>query len=230
MGQFTEVQGPDGSFDAYLALPEGGSGPGVVILAEIYNVNGFVKQVADLYAAAGYVALAPDLFWRQEPGLHMDYTPENQVRGRALAAGMDAAAAVRDIDTCIDYLKARPGSSGKVGLVGFCLGGQLAYLSAASSNPDAISVYYGTRLHEMTQEARKIRCPAQLHFAEADVSIPVAAAYEIEELTAGMSNVEVFVYADAPHAFGRFGYPPYREDHAKLAQNRTFDLFRKALL
>lgn len=229
MGNFLNIDGPEGSFEAYLSLPEGGRGPGVVILAEIYNVNDWVRAVTDAYAAAGYVALAPDLFWRQEPGLYMDYNPENQQRGRALAAALDTPAALRDVDLCIDYLKARPECTGKVAVMGFCLGGQLAYLCAANGNPDAVSVYYGTRLQHMTGEARKIRCPALLHFGEADTGIPVEAAYEIERLTADMPNVQVHVYPEAPHAFGRFGHPPFRQEASDLALERTLALYKSAL-
>jgi len=230
MGEFVQVQGEDGAFDAYLSLPERGSGPAVLVLAEIYNVNQWVKDVTDRYAAQGYVALAPDLFWRQEPGLQMAYTPENQQKGRKLAAAIGYRSCgqgptIRAFRFCVT----RPGSNGKVGAVGFCLGGQLAYRLAAHSNPDACSVYYGTRLQEMTALVRQIRCPTQLHFGEADHGIPVACAWEIEKLAADMPNVAVHVYKDAPHGFGRFGYPPYREADAHLALKRTLELFGNAL-
>lgn len=229
MGEFVQVECEDGAFDAYLSLPNQAAGPAVLVLAEIYNVNQWVRDVTDRYAAQGYVALAPDLFWRQEPGLHMAYTPENQQKGRALAAAIDTNRAVKDLDACLAFLRKRPGSNGKVGAVGFCLGGQLAYRLAAHSDPDACSVYYGTRLQEMTGLVRQIRCQTQLHFGEADHGIPVSCAWEIEKLAADMPNIAVHVYKDAPHGFGRFGYPPYREADANLALQRTLELFGNAL-
>lgn len=229
VGEFVSVPCADGAFEAYCARPADGCGGSVLLLAEIYNVNHWVQEVAERYAAAGYNVLAPDLFWRQEPGLRLAYTPENQQIGRKLAADLDTEKALRDLDVCAAYLRALPGSNGKVGIMGFCLGGQLAYLYAAAFDPDACSVYYGTRLQHMTQKAVDLRCPTLLHFGEADQGIPVSAAYEIDQLTADREDVSVHVYADAPHGFGRFGYPPYREEHAALAEQRTLDLYARTL-
>ncbi|WP_157973576.1 dienelactone hydrolase family protein [Tropicimonas sp. IMCC34043] len=229
VGEFISVQCDDGEFEAYLAQPAGGCGGGVLLLAEIYNVNHWVQDVAERYAAAGYNVLAPDLFWRQEPGLRMAYTPENQQKGRKLALNLDTAQALHDLDVCAAHLRGLSGSNGKVGIMGFCLGGQLAYLYSATADPDACSVYYGTRLQEMTEKATELKCPTILHFGEADQGIPVSAGHEIDRLTADRSDVTVHVYADAPHGFGRFGYPPHREEHAALAEQRTLDLFARCL-
>lgn len=229
MGELIEIAAKGGSFQAFLSLPAAGTGPGVVVLPEIYNVNDWVRAVCDLYSEAGYVALAPDVFWRHEPHLYMAYNPENQQRGRKLATELDTELALDDLDTCYSFLRKSSHTNGKAGVVGYCLGGQLAYLSAARRSPDGSSVYYGTRIQHHVHEARNIRCPTDLHFGELDQSVPVAAAAEIEAVTRDMPHVSVYVYEQAPHAFGRFGHPPYRPGASGLALQRTHDLFSKAL-
>lgn len=225
MGRMIDIRSEDGTFSGYLAVPTTGRGPGVVVLSEIYNINAWVRALTDRFADDGFIALAPDLYWRRQPGLAMDYTPENQQIGRKLAAELDIGLAVKDIDTCMQALRGEPQCTGRIGLVGYCLGGQLAYHSAVRSSPDAISVYYGTRLEEYTADAPKIRCPAVFHFGELDERVPVSAAYEIERLTAGNKNIEVYVYRGAPHGFARFGHPPHRPEADKLALERTYKLF-----
>lgn len=229
VGEFIEVQSPDGPFEAFLSLPAAEVAPAIVVLAEIYNVNAWVRGVCDLLAQAGFVALAPDLFWRQEARVHMDYTPENQQRGRKLAAELDVEKALADIDLVMDVLRRDPHTNGKVGVMGYCLGGQLAYRSAARSTPDACVVYYGTRLQDLVAEVDGIRCPTALHFGALDQSIPVSAAYAIAERSMGKSNVAVHVYEEAPHGFGRFGHPPFRIAAAELAYDRTIALMTDAL-
>lgn len=230
MGEFIDIATKEGSsFQAFLSLPASGVGPGVVVLPEIYNVNDWVRAVCDLYAEAGFVALAPDVFWRHEPRLYMAYNPENQQRGRKLATELDTELALDDLDLCLSFLRASPHTTGKAGVVGYCLGGQLAYLSAAQRNPDASSVYYGTRLQHLVNEVKTIRCPIDLHFGELDQSVPVSAAAEIETAAKGMPNVSVYVYEQAPHAFGRFGHPPFRPGASGLALRRTHELFNRAL-
>lgn len=229
MGEFISVSGPDGSFEAFLSLPATQPAPAIVVLAEIYNVNAWVRGVCDLLAQAGFAALAPDLFWRQEARTYMDYTPENQQRGRKLAAELDMDTALADVDLAMAVLRRDPRTNGKVGVMGYCLGGQIAYRSAAQSTPDACVVYYGTRLQDLVAEVDGIRCPTALHFGEADQSIPVSAAYAIAERGAGKSHVGVHVYGGAPHGFGRFGHPPFRADAAGLAYDRTIALITDAL-
>lgn len=229
MGEFTEIVCKDGRFSAFVSIPASGKGPGVVVLPEIYNVNDWVRAVCDLYSEAGYVAMAPDVFWRHEPGLYMAYNPENQQRGRKLATELNTELALDDLDVCIEFLRKSPHTNGKVGVVGYCLGGQLAYLSAARRTPDASSVYYGTRIQHLIQDAKSIRCPTSLHFGELDQSVPVSAAADIEAVTKQMPHVSVYIYEQAPHAFGRFGHPPYRPGASGLALKRTHELFSAAL-
>src|SRR5437870_8674689 len=126
-----------GQFDAYVALPAAGYGPGIVVLQEIFGVNEYLRNVCDWYAAHGFVAVCPDLFWRQEPNVQLtDQTEAEWQKAFALYEGLDEAKAVADSAATVDFLRAHPACTGKVGAVGFCLGGNLAYLLAVRSKPD----------------------------------------------------------------------------------------------
>ena len=118
-----------GELGAYVALPAGGYGPGIVVLQEIFGVNEFMRNVCDWYAARGFVAICPDLFWRQEPGVELtDQTEAGWQKAFELYQGLDEAKAVEDSATAVDFLRKHPACSGRVGAVGFCLGGNLAWL------------------------------------------------------------------------------------------------------
>src|SRR6266852_287172 len=133
-----------GQFNAYLAVPSGGRGPGIVLLQEIFGVNQVMRDWADGYAARGFVAICPDLFWRQEPGVQLtDQTEAEWQRAFQLYQGLDEAKAVTDTAAAMAFLRQHPACTGKVGVVGFCLGGKLAYLLAARHTPDCAVGYYG---------------------------------------------------------------------------------------
>src|SRR3954453_23884189 len=131
MGKFIQVEAKHGrSFEAYLALPKSESGrPGLVILPEIFNVNESMRALAESDAAEGSTVLVPDMFWRLEPGLHMGYTPENSRHGLALYAKLDREHAVEDVGQCLAFLRERTESNGKVAVMGFCMGGEVALLA-----------------------------------------------------------------------------------------------------
>ncbi|WP_127088843.1 dienelactone hydrolase family protein [Aquabacter cavernae] len=228
MGEFIQIAHPDGERqEAYLALPPSGQGPAILLLGEIYNVNAWVRAVADRYAAEGFVVLAPDLFWRDEATVYMDYTPENQQRGRAFYARMDADQVAGDLDAAIRHLRADPRVTGKITAIGFCLGGQLAVLAGARSNPDAIIVYYGTDLHKFMDEIAALRQPALFHFGAEDKLIPLEIAHEISRRTAAHGTVETHVYEGAGHGFARFGHPPHEPKADALATARNLDLLKR---
>src|SRR5579864_37484 len=132
-----------GSFRAYLAMPEKGSGPGIVLLQEIYGINSYIRGVADYYAEEGYVVLAPDLFWRIEPGIELGFTGADRERAFELLGKFDIDRAVEDIAATVSALRTLPECKGKVGVLGFCLGGLLAYLAAAHARVDCAVSYYG---------------------------------------------------------------------------------------
>jgi carboxymethylenebutenolidase len=126
-GQMIMVKASDGSgeFAAYLSQPASGAGPGLVIAQEIFGVNANLREIADHYAEAGYIVLVPDLFWRQQPGVQLGYTPEDWQRAFQFFKGFDQDLGVDDLQATIDLLRARPGCTGEVGVMGFCLGGKL---------------------------------------------------------------------------------------------------------
>ena len=130
------IQARDGSgrFGAYLALPTSGRGPGLVIAQEIFGVNKTMRDIADDYAEEGYVVLVPDLFWRQEPGIELGHSAEDMQRAFGYYGGFDEAKGVEDLQSTLDALRAMPQFKGKAGVLGFCLGGKLAYLAAARTD------------------------------------------------------------------------------------------------
>src|SRR5258705_11429079 len=124
-----------GEFNGYLALPGAGYGPGIVVLQEIFGINRYIPGVADWYAAHGFVALCPDLFWRQERGVELTDTGNDRNKAFSLYQGLDEAKAVEDGAAAMDRLRSSPATDGRVGAVGFCLGGNLAYLLAVRFKP-----------------------------------------------------------------------------------------------
>ena len=143
-GRTITVRAKDGgSFSAYLATPEQGSGPGIVLLQELFGINAYIRGVADYYAEEGYVVLAPDLFWRIAPGIELGFTGADREKAFELYGKFDVDRSVDDIAATVAALRALPECKGKVGALGFCLGGLLAYLAAARAGVDCAVSYYG---------------------------------------------------------------------------------------
>lgn len=212
----------DGNMDAFLALPKGGSGPGIVIIQEIFGVNEFVRAVALHYAALGYVALAPDLFWRIEPGIQLtDKSEADWARAFELFQKFDVDKGVADIQHTITALRAMPDVTGKVGAVGYCLGGKLAYLTASRTDADAAVGYYGVMIDQLLGEASDIRKPLMLHIAGKDEFVPPPAQQKIHDVLDGNAVVTLHDYPEDDHAFARVGGAHYSEESAVLANGRT---------
>src|SRR6201996_6579398 len=160
-------------FGAYCAMPASGSGPGLIVIQEIFGVNAGMRKICDDFASKGYIAVCPDLFWRQQPGVQLtDKTPAEWERAFELYKGFDVEAGVRDLLATLAHIRAMKGCSGKVGAVGYCLGGKLAYLMAARSDVDATVSYYGVGLDKMLDEIHDIRMPLMLHIAALDSYCP----------------------------------------------------------
>lgn len=227
--KITVAAADGGAFTAWLAVPPGGRGAGVLVLPEIYNSNAHIRGVAEGLAAAGFVTLAPDVFWRQEADVYLPYTDEGQARARALNARLDVDALVGDLGACLAALRARPECTGKLGVTGFCLGGKLAFLCAARHDVDAAVSYYGVGIERYLDEADAIACPMVLHFAESDPHVPPEAVAAVSARLAGRDDIAVHLYEGAGHGFNRAGYPSYHEPSAALAMTRTLALFRAAL-
>lgn len=224
------IQGKDGPFNGYMSLPPK-PGPGVIVIQEIFGVNTWVRTVCDMLSRAGFVALAPDLFWRLRPGVELHpFFQEDFSIALDYYGKFNTDKGVEDIQSAISALRGNKNCTGKVGTVGFCLGGTLAYLCATRTDADASSSYYGVGIENLLGEAGKIKKPLQLHIAGADPYVPKEALAKIEAAVKGKPGVEVFVYPGLDHGFARDTDPNhYNAEGTKLAHSRTLDMFKKAL-
>ena len=213
----------------YLAEPAASNGAAIVVIQEIFGVNAVMRGLADDLAKQGYVALVPDLFWRLEPGVDItDQTDAEWKKALDLMNRFDVAKGVEDIMATIDRLRAMPGIR-KVGAVGYCLGGLLAYLTAARTNADASVGYYGVNIPAFLGEAANIRKPLMLHIAAEDGFVPKAAQ---ERMMAGLQenpNITLHRYEAVDHAFARPGGKHFNQAAADLANFRTAEFFRRHL-
>jgi len=229
-GQDITIAGPDGSFAAYLASPAAGKGPGIVVIQEIFGVNAVMRAIADDLAAMGYFALVPDLFWRLEPGVQLtDKTDADWKRAFDLMTRFDAGDGVKDIQSTINRLRTIEGCSGKVGAVGYCLGGLLAYLTATRTDSDACVGYYGVNIQTMLDETRNIKNPLMLHIAEKDEFVPPDAQQKIVDGLSRNPLVTLYRYPGMGHAFARVGGKHYDKANADLANSRSATFFRQHL-
>jgi len=220
----------DEEFQAYMALPAAGFGPGIVVLQEIFGVNEYMRNVCDWYAAHGFVALCPDLFWRQEPGIQLtDQTETDWQKAFALYQGLDEARAVADSAAAVDFLRRHPACSGRVGAVGFCLGGNLAWLLSTRFKPDCAAGYYGVGIEKTLNETKNLSSPLMLHVAGRDQYCPPDAQKQIHEALDSNSLVTTHDYPEQDHAFGRPGGQHYDAGAAELANLRTLEFFVRNL-
>jgi carboxymethylenebutenolidase len=230
-GQYIDMKAGDGSgsFRGYLALPAGGSGPGLVLAQEIFGINSTMRDVADYYAEEGYVVLVPDIFWRQEPNVELGYTEADWQRAFGYFQGFDEAKGMQDIQTAISTLRARAEVTGKVGVLGFCLGGKLAYLAACRTDADVAVGYYGVGIDAALGEADSIKSPLVLHIAELDKFCPPEARDKIVQTLKGRPNIALHVYPGMDHAFARLGGEHYDKASALMAHERTIGALKAAM-
>jgi carboxymethylenebutenolidase len=230
MGERTTITTKDGSFSAYVARPQKASAPAVVVIQEIFGVNQVMRDTTDALAAEGYLAICPDLFWRIEPGIDItDRSEAEWKRAFELFNAFDVDAGVKDIQATISTIRKDPGCNGKVGAVGFCLGGLLAFLTATRTDADASVAYYGVGIEGRVGEAEKLVKPLLMHIAEEDQFVPKDAQTVILQALKNHPNVEVHTYPGRNHAFARPGGEHYDAADAKLAAGRTQQFFQKTL-
>jgi carboxymethylenebutenolidase len=233
MGQQTSKQikitaTDGGQFDAYYALPEAGSGPVIVLLQEIFGINAEMREVAELYASEGYVVVVPDLFHQFAPNIELGYTEADHAKAYDYYQRFDVARAVGDIRASVEAARSLPESTGKVGALGFCLGGKLAYLAAAECGVDCAVGYYGVGIQDSLELASKITCPLALHFGSTDPLNPPEAVEKVKAALGDMPNVKLYIYEDAGHAFSRSG-PTFIKTAAMQAHTRSLAVFRRTL-
>ena len=227
-GKWIDIPAADGGkFRGYLTVPASGKGPGIVLCQEIFGINAYVREVAEYYAEEGYVVLAPDLFWRMELGVDLGYTDTDMQKAFGFFQKFDVDKGMQDITAAVKALRARPELTGKVGALGFCLGGKLAYLAAARSGVDVAVGYYGVGIEAHLNEPPK--CPTVLHFAEKDKYVPPESVEKIKAPFKGRSDIEIYVYAGQEHAFARTGGDHYDRPSALMAHSRSIAMFRRVM-
>jgi carboxymethylenebutenolidase len=226
---WTTITGSAGSFDAYLALPPAGNGPGLLLYQEIFGVNEHIRTVAEQYALDGFVVLAPDVFWQQQRRLDIGYTPDDIQRGRAMAMATDRAALQRDMVDALRTLRERPEvGARRVGAFGYCMGGRLAYVAAATASVDAAVAYYGGGIQDQLELAPRISCPIMFHYGALDANIPLTAVDKVRAAVQG-KMAEVHVYDNADHGFNCWARGSYHAGSAALAPARSLQFFAQRL-
>lgn len=230
-GRYIQVPAKDGQFAAYLAVSVDGKGPGVVLCQEIFGVNAAMRVVADHLAEEGYTVLVPDLYWRQQPGVELGYTPEDFEQALALYQSFDENLGVVDIDTSLSFLKTLPEcSAAGLGVVGYCLGGKLAYLAACRLPQVASAVgYYGVGIENALHELDGLKGRLVLHFAEQDGFCPAPAREAIIAALKQRPASEAYVYPGVDHAFARPAGHHYHKPSALLAHERSIAALRRSI-
>lgn len=232
-GSYITIENGDKKFNAYLAVPEAGKGPGIVLCQEIFGINSVMREKADFLAEEGYTVLVPDLFWRAQAGIELGYTEADFAKAFELYQGFDENLGVEDIKdtlatlTSLDVCDADAG----LGVVGYCLGGKLAYLAACRLPEVACAVgYYGVGIENNLDEAKNIQGKLVLHMAELDqFCLTQARTQIIEALGTYKKNVKTFLYPNVDHAFARPHGDHYHKPSALIAHERTVTALRKAI-
>lgn len=219
-----------GEFVGYLSLPRGASGkvPGIIMMQQIFGVNAEMRQFTDDFAAQGYVAICPDLFWRIEPGVQLaPTTPDGFKAALGYAQKLDHDKVVDDLNATLAFLRAHPACNGKVGTVGYCLGGLLAFLMAAHSDAQCNVGYFGVGIEKHIADAAKVAHPLLLHIPEKDRHVPPEAQAIVK--TALKDRAELHLYPNADHAFNRVGAASYNVEVTALADDRTASFLARHL-
>jgi len=224
------IPGRDGAFDAYIARPKTLPASAVVVLQELFGVNADIRRTCDELAEQGFVAVAPDLFWRQEPGVDLNVTSEaDWQHGLRLYQAYDRDAGVRDIKATLDAVAKLPECTGKIAVQGYCLGALMTFLTAVRCHVDAAVAYHGGDTEKYLGEADNLSAPLLMHLAEEDEFISKSAQAEIKAALAGKPNATVYSYPGQHHAFARHNGLHYNAAAAALANGRTSEFLHQQL-
>ena len=220
----------DGVMGAYMAVPEGKPKGAIIAIMEIWGVNDTMRAHAHEFAEAGFVCLVPDLFWRQEPGVELsDRNPLHVQRAFDLYYDFDYDLGARDMEDTMAYLRGIPEGNGKVGAVGYCLGGKLCYLMCCRTDIDCAVAYYGTYIEHRIKEAPNLHRPFMLHMAMKDRWVQKEVNDLLERRLSPNPLVTIQKYPGADHAFARHGGLTYSQPDAERALGLSIDFFRQHL-
>jgi carboxymethylenebutenolidase len=226
----TKVTVSDGSFNAPLWLPETGTGPGLVLIQEIFGLDDYLKSVAADLAALGYVVAVPELFWRIAPGWSATHDEAGISASMEVSGKLDPARAVTDVLATLAMLRTLPETDGRAGVFGFCLGGSMAYAAAAGGDPDVAVSYYGSTVPGQISSLDKITCPIQFQFGGADPYIPIEGVRKLEEAVAGHEGAEIHIHEGAGHAFHNHVAPMFHQpEPAAAAWALTLEFLERTL-
>jgi carboxymethylenebutenolidase len=224
------VEGRDGAFGAYIARPKALPAPAVVVLQELFGVNADIRKTCDELAGQGFIGVAPDLFWRQEPGVDLSVTSEaDWQHGLRLYQAYDRDAGVRDIKDTLDAVAKLSDCTGKIAVQGFCLGALMTFLTAVRCHVDAAVAYHGGDTEKYLGEVDNLSAPLLMHLGEEDEFISKVAQAQIKEALAGNPHATVYSYPGQRHAFARHNGAHYNAAAAALANGRTSDFLHRQL-
>jgi carboxymethylenebutenolidase len=219
-----------GSFSAYVAEPEGTPRAAIVVIQEIFGVNPGIRRKCDDWATKGYLTLAPDLFWRLEPRIELDPdVPEQFQQALGWMNKFDQTKGIEDIEATIKAARAKLGGSGKVGAVGYCLGGRLAFMAATRTDSNATVGYYGVGIDNLLGEKHAIANPVLLHIAGADHFVTADVRAKMHQGLDDHPKVTLFDYPGEDHGFAAEMGKRRSEAAAKLADARTAAFFAEHL-
>ena len=213
-------------FGAYVSVPAKANGHAVIVLQEIFGVTPHIRAVADRFAEDGYLAYAPDLFWRFAPNISLTHSKEDIAKAMGYLHQYPDSDGLQDIASTAQHIRSLPSFSGRVAVAGMCLGGKLAYLAAASGAVDAAVSFYGVGIENHLQLASALRCPLMLHFGDLDPYVPESARLAISDALHTQPSVIMHVYPGANHGF----YTRGAAADVALARERTCAFLQNALV
>jgi carboxymethylenebutenolidase len=224
------IKGRDGAFGAYVARPKASPASAVVVLQELFGVNADIRKTCDEIAEQGFLAVAPDLFWRQEPGVDLTVTSEaDWQHGLRLYQAYDRDAGARDVKDTVNAVAKLPGCTAMVAVLGYCLGALMVFLTAVRYGVDAAVAYHGGDTEKYLGEIDGLNTPMLMHLAEEDEFISKPAQAEIKTALARKPNATVYSYPGQNHAFSRHGGAHYNAEAAALAHERTYAFLNRQL-
>jgi carboxymethylenebutenolidase len=231
VNDYITVKGKGGTFAAYIARPKTSAAPAVVVLQELFGVNTDIRKTCDELAEKGFLAVASDLFWRQEPGVDLSVTSEaDWQHGVRLYQAYDRDAGVKDVEDTINAVRSLPECTGKVAILGYCLGALMVFLTAVRFDGiDTAVAYHGGDTDKYLGEVGRLKAPLLMHLAEEDEFISKPAQAEIKAALAGKPNATVYSYPGQNHAFSRHGGAHYNAEAAALAHERTYSFLNLQL-